>query len=83
MYYFIIFSSNLISVITFKFLFISNNGKPTTNYKSIHSKINNNQEGPTRTYVGVTEHSKLPGPRHPDAGTNPRVSGLGLAGKAA
>ncbi len=39
------------------------------------------QEGPTRTYVGVTENSKLPGPRHPDAGTNPRVSSLGLAGK--
>ena len=39
--------------------------------------------GPPHTYVGVTEHSKLPVPRHTDAGTNPRVSDLRRAGKAA
>jgi hypothetical protein len=37
------FPSSLIPEITFKNYFISNHGKPTTNYKSIHFIINNEE----------------------------------------
>jgi hypothetical protein len=37
------FPSTLISVITIKNYFISNHGKPTTNYKSIHFIMNNKE----------------------------------------
>jgi hypothetical protein len=37
------FPSTFISVITFKNYYISNHGKPTTNYKSIHFVMNNKE----------------------------------------
>ncbi len=40
---FFYFPSSLISDITFKNYYISNHGKPTTNYKSIHFIMNNKE----------------------------------------